>query len=74
MLCVENLFICCGGKIVLEGFELELWFGEMFGVFGFNGVGKSILFGVFCGELELVEGLVLFDECGFDDWLGVVCV
>lgn len=52
---IDGVILCYGVFIVLSGFDLCLEFGEVFGLFGYNGVGKIII-------IKLVFGLLVFSE------------
>lgn len=44
----------------------DICFGEIFVLFGLNGVGKMMLIGLICGIVMLIEGCVMvggYDIC-----------
>lgn len=47
-----------GGVVALNGVDLEIADGEVFGIIGPNGAGKSTLFDVLCGITQPTEGEV----------------
>mgnify|MGYP002478250428 CR=1 FL=1 len=47
-----------GGVIALNGVNLQIATGEVFGIIGPNGAGKSTLFDVLCGITKPTEGAV----------------
>lgn len=48
-----------GGVVALNGVDLEITDGEVFGIIGPNGAGKSTLFDVLCGITPPTDGEVL---------------
>jgi ABC-2 type transport system ATP-binding protein len=47
-----------GSKAVLQGIDLEVMPGEIFGLFGSNGSGKSTLLRILAGALRATSGIV----------------
>jgi len=70
MLRAEKLAVRRGRCTVLEGIDLELRPGEVFGVLGPNGAGKSTLLGALSGELTPAHGRVLLDGRALAAWPG----
>jgi iron complex transport system ATP-binding protein len=68
MLCAENLEVRRGARCVLQGIDLQLRAGEIFGVLGPNGAGKSTLLGALSGELAANVGQVLLADRPLHDW------
>lgn len=68
MLKVQNLEVRRGARTVLQGVDLQLRPGEIFGVLGPNGAGKSTLLGALSGELSASAGQVLLAERALADW------
>ena len=56
MVRLENLSKSFGGKPALEPLTLEIPTGEVFGLLGHNGAGKSTTFGLILGQLRPTGG------------------
>ncbi|MBE7211254.1 MAG: ABC transporter ATP-binding protein [Gluconacetobacter diazotrophicus] len=56
MIRLENLSKTFGGKPALEPLTLEVPTGEVFGLLGHNGAGKSTTFGLILGQLRPTGG------------------
>ena len=56
MIRLENLSKNFGGKPALEPLTLEIPDGEVFGLLGHNGAGKSTTFGLILGQLKPTGG------------------
>lgn len=73
---IENVIEICGlckiyvvmgcslGKEVLKGIDLMILCGLIFGLFGFNGVGKFMMINIMVGFVNKIVGLV--NIWGFD--------
>ena len=61
MLSVRNLEKKFGGKDALKGISFELKRGEIYGLLGHNGAGKSTTLGVILGMVAAGSGEVLID-------------
>lgn len=48
---------------VFDGVDFDIWCGEVFGLIGLNGVGKSMLLKVLSCIMELMEGCVEIYGC-----------
>lgn len=68
MLLAENLEVRRGARCVLQGVDLQLRAGEIFGVLGPNGAGKSTLLGALSGELAVNAGRVLLAGRPLHEW------
>lgn len=68
MLKAENLDVRRGARTVLQGINIQLRVGEIFGVLGPNGAGKSSLLGALSGELQPSVGEILLAERRLADW------
>ena len=55
---VRGLKVQRGGRIVLDGINLDIHPGDFVGVVGPNGSGKSTLLLTIIGELEPLEGSI----------------
>lgn len=70
MLRAESLSVRRGTSTVLDGIDLELRPGELFGVLGPNGAGKSSLLGALSGELAPAAGRILLAGRALTAWPG----
>ena len=60
---VKNLTKTIRKNIVLNHIDLELDAGKIYGFYGRNGSGKTMLFRALCGLIRPDEGkIVIFDE------------
>ena len=60
-LALERVFITRGTRQVLAGVGLQLRAGEVVGLLGANGAGKSSLLGVLAGDLPVQSGTASLD-------------
>ena len=60
-LVIKSLQKSFGGKVVYDGFDLELELGTFTSVFGPNGCGKSTLINMISGLMPRDGGSVLYD-------------
>lgn len=62
------------GFQVFKGIDLDVVEGDFFVLFGFNGVGKFIIIGIFLILVNKISGLVLVFGYDFDkDLVGFKC-
>jgi ABC-type multidrug transport system ATPase subunit len=61
---IENLKVCYGSFVAVDGLNLELFPGELFGLLGPNGAGKSTTLRVLIGQRKPTAGRVRV--AGFD--------
>lgn len=59
---VENAVKVYGNQTVLDHVSLEIRFGEICGIVGRNGSGKTVLFKSICGFTPLTEGEITVGE------------
>jgi len=59
MLSIEGLYKSFGSQSVLDGLDLQVARGEIFGLLGPNGCGKSTTLNIVCGLLDADAGQVL---------------
>src|SRR6516164_4772815 len=55
---IENLKVCYGSFVAVDGLNLELFPGELFGLLGPNGAGKSTTLRVLIGQRQPTAGRV----------------
>ncbi|MDA2934985.1 ABC transporter ATP-binding protein [Acidobacteria bacterium AH-259-D05] len=65
----ENLYLSYSGKSVLQGISLEVKQGEILGIVGCNGVGKTTLLRIINGMLKPTNGKVYIAETS----IGALC-
>ncbi len=53
---IENLVKSFEGKVALDGVSLEIFSGELFGLIGPDGAGKTTLMRILCGLLDADQG------------------
>jgi len=61
-LCFDSVSAAVGGKTILRGIDFEVAPGEIVGLVGRNGVGKTTLLRLACGVFEPEAGRVLIDS------------
>lgn len=62
MLKTEDLFVKFGDRVILQGVDLELQPGEVVGLIGQNGCGKTTLLNTISGFVPSVGGSILFQN------------
>lgn len=62
LLVTENLTMSFGREVVLDGVDFSVELGEIKGIVGPNGTGKSTLLRLISGELQPSEGKIYFDD------------
>ena len=55
---IRGLRKCYGAVVAVDGIDLDIPRGAIFGLLGPNGAGKSTTFGICCGWLLPTAGLV----------------
>ena len=58
---IENLVKTYGDNIAVNGLNLNLEKGKVYGFLGPNGAGKSTLFNMICGTFEQDKGRIILD-------------
>ncbi|MDO5145377.1 MAG: ABC transporter ATP-binding protein [Eubacteriales bacterium] len=61
MLEVKNLGISFGGLRAVDGFEVQIEKGQLYGLIGPNGAGKTTIFNLLTGVYKPDEGLIRLD-------------
>ena len=61
MLEVNNLSIQFGGLRAVDGFNMTIEKGQLYGLIGPNGAGKTTLFNLLTGVYEPSEGTITLD-------------
>ena len=58
---VKNLGISFGGLRALNGFEVKIEKGQLYGLIGPNGAGKTTVFNLLTGVYKPTEGIIRLD-------------
>lgn len=58
---VKNLSISFGGLRAVDGFEMQIGQGELYGLIGPNGAGKTTVFNLLTGVYKPNEGIIRLD-------------
>ena len=59
---VKNLGISFGGLRALNGFEVKIEKGQLYGLIGPNGAGKTTVFNLLTGVYKPTEGIIKLME------------
>jgi ABC-2 type transport system ATP-binding protein len=62
MLEIKNIYKEYDNQVAVDGINLEVKKGEIFGILGPNGAGKSTLIGMICGLVKKTSGEVIYEE------------
>ncbi|KAI9140082.1 hypothetical protein BKA69DRAFT_1081761 [Paraphysoderma sedebokerense] len=61
---IKGLAKSFGSKVVLDGVNLKIYEGSIFGLLGHNGAGKSTLVSILTGITEATSGNIkIYDQC-----------
>lgn len=59
---VKNITKEYGNHVAVDGINLEIQTGEIYGILGPNGAGKSTLIGMICGLIKKNSGEVIYEK------------
>lgn len=62
MLEIKNIYKEYANQVAVDGINLKVKKGEIFGILGPNGAGKSTLIGMICGLVKKTSGEVIYEE------------
>ena len=62
MLEINNIYKEYDNQVAVDGINLEVKKGEIFGILGPNGAGKSTLIGMICGLVKKTSGEIIYEE------------
>lgn len=62
MLEVKKIYKEYDNQVVVDGINLKIEKGEVFGILGPNGAGKSTLIGMVCGLIKKTSGEIVYEE------------
>lgn len=72
MLKVNELSVKLGGRIILENINISVKEGEILGIVGASGVGKTTLLNCIIGYYHLMKGAVLFKPTSAKKFIPVI--
>lgn len=59
---IKDIYKDYGNKVAVDGINLKIEKGKIFGILGPNGAGKSTLISMICGLLSKTSGEVVYEE------------
>lgn len=62
MLEIKKLYKDYGNHIAVDGIDLKIEEGQIYGILGPNGAGKSTTIGMICGLIKKTSGEVVYEE------------
>lgn len=62
MLEIKKLYKDYGNHIAVDGIDLKIQRGQIYGILGPNGAGKSTTIGMICGLIKKTSGEVIYEE------------
>lgn len=62
MLEIKKLYKDYGNHIAVDGIDLKIQKGQIYGILGPNGAGKSTTIGMICGLIKKTSGEVIYEE------------
>ena len=61
MLEIKKIYKDYGNHVAVDGIDLKIEKGQIFGILGPNGAGKSTLIGMICGLVKKTKGEVIYE-------------
>lgn len=62
MLEIKRLYKDYGNHIAVDGIDLKIEKGQIYGILGPNGAGKSTTIGMICGLIKKTSGEIIYEE------------
>ena len=62
MLEIKKLYKDYGNQVAVDGIDLKIEKGQIYGLLGPNGAGKSTVIGMICGLIKKTSGEVIYEE------------
>jgi len=62
MLEIKKLYKDYGNHVAVDGIDLKIEKGQIYGLLGPNGAGKSTVIGMICGLIKKTSGEVIYEE------------
>ena len=62
MLEIKKLYKDYGNHVAVDGIDLKIQKGQIYGILGPNGAGKSTTIGMICGLVKKTSGEVIYEE------------
>ncbi|PRR81849.1 ABC transporter ATP-binding protein [Clostridium vincentii] len=62
MLEIKKLYKDYGNQVAVDGINLKIEKGQIYGLLGPNGAGKSTVIGMICGLIKKTSGEVIYEE------------
>ncbi|AGF54310.1 ABC transporter ATP-binding protein [Clostridium saccharoperbutylacetonicum] len=62
MLEIKKLYKDYGNHIAVDGIDLKIEKGQIYGILGPNGAGKSTTIGMICGLIKKTSGEIIYEE------------
>ena len=62
MLEIKKLYKDYGNHVAVDGIDLKIEKGQIYGILGPNGAGKSTTIGMICGLIKKTSGEVIYEE------------
>ena len=57
----ENISLSYGNRLILDNINFKINEGQIFGMLGPNGVGKSTIFNLITGQIKVDSGSIIFN-------------
>jgi len=62
MLEIKKIYKDYGNQVAVDGIDLKIEKGQIYGLLGPNGAGKSTIIGMICGLIKKTSGEVIYEE------------